>query len=72
MTIYTGAYVGARSCTSGPQPGAWGALDYYLSAYKSKGAVSDGIYNCRSVRGGRTTRFTVRGVLSTWASVRLL
>ena len=55
MTIYTGAYVGARSCTSGPQPGAWGALDYYLSAYKSKGAVSDGIYNCRSVRGGRTT-----------------
>src|SRR5699024_4028115 len=30
-------------------------MDYYLSAYKSKGAVSDGIYNCRSVRGGRTT-----------------
>lgn len=55
MTIYTGKYTGARSCTSGPQPGAWGALDWYVTAYKSKGGVSDGIYNCRSVRGGRTT-----------------
>lgn len=55
MTINTGAYVGAKSCTSGPQPGAWGAMDYFLSAYKSKGGVNTGIYNCRSVRGGRTT-----------------
>ena len=55
MTIYTGPYKGAVRCTSGPQPGAWGAMDYYISAYKSKGAVSDGIYNCRSVRGGKTT-----------------
>src|SRR5699024_3692415 len=38
-----------------PQPGAWGAMDYFLSAYKSKGGVNTGIYNCRSVRGGRTT-----------------
>ena len=55
MAIFTGAYRGARSCTSGPQPGAWGAMDYFLSAYKSKGGVNTGIYNCRSVRGGRTT-----------------
>lgn len=55
MTINTGPYVGARACMSGPQPGAWGALDYYLSAYANKGAVSDGIYNCRVVRGGKTT-----------------
>lgn len=55
MTIYTGRYTGARSCSNGPQPGAWGAMDWFLSAYKSKGGVSDGIYNCRSVRGGRTT-----------------
>ena len=55
MTIYTGPYVGARRCTNGPQPGAWGAMDYYTSAYKSRGGVSDGIYNCRSVRGGKTT-----------------
>ena len=55
MTINTGAYVGAKSCTSGPQPGVWGAMDYFLSAYKSKGGVNTGIYNCRSVRGGRTT-----------------
>src|SRR5699024_7348948 len=55
MAIFTGAYKGARSCTSGPQPGAWGAMDYFLSAYKSKGGVNTGIYNCRSVRGGRTT-----------------
>ena len=55
MAIFTGAYKGARSCTSGPQPGAWGAMDYFLSAYSSKGGVNTGIYNCRSVRGGRTT-----------------
>lgn len=55
MAIYTGAYEGARSCTSGPQPGAWGAMDYFLAAYRSRGGVNTGIYNCRTVRGGRTT-----------------
>lgn len=55
MAINTGAYVGARSCTSGPQPGAWGAMDYFLAAYRSRGGVNTGIYNCRTVRGGRTT-----------------
>lgn len=55
MAILSGGYQGARSCTNGPQPGVWGAMDYFLSAYKSKGGVNTGIYNCRSVRGGRTT-----------------
>lgn len=55
MAINTGPYRGARSCTSGPQPGAWGAMDYFMAAYRSKGAVNSGIYNCRTVRGGRTT-----------------
>lgn len=30
-------------------------MDWFLSAYKSKGGVNSGIYNCRSVRGGKTT-----------------
>src|SRR5699024_708330 len=55
MAIQVGGYQGAKSCTSGPQPGAWGAMDYFLAAYKSKGGVNTGIYNCRSVRGGSTT-----------------
>lgn len=55
MAIYTGPYRGAKSCTSGPQPGAWGAMDYFLAAYSKKGGVNTGIYNCRTVRGGRTT-----------------
>ena len=55
MAIYTGKYVGARSCTSGPQPGARGAMDYLLAAHKKDGALNSGIYNCRTVRGGRTT-----------------
>ena len=55
MTILSGGYQGARSCTSGPQPGVWGAMDYFLSAYAPKGGVNTGIYNCRTVRGGRTT-----------------
>lgn len=55
MAILSGGYQGARSCTNGPQPGVWGAMDYFLSAYSSKGGVNTGIYNCRTVRGGRTT-----------------
>src|SRR5690625_2612119 len=55
MAILSGGYQGARSCTNGPQPGVWGAMDYFLSAYKGKGGVNTGIYNCRTVRGGRTT-----------------
>lgn len=55
MAIQSGGYQGARSCTSGPQPGAWGYMDWFLNAYADDGAVNSGIYNCRSVRGGSTT-----------------
>lgn len=55
MTRQRGGYAGARSCTGGPQPGSWGAMDWFLHNYQSKGGVNSGIYNCRSVRGGRTT-----------------
>lgn len=30
-------------------------MDWFLDNYRSKGGVNSGIYNCRSVRGGRTT-----------------
>lgn len=55
MARYTGPYQGARSCTSGPQPGAWGQMDWFLSNFADLGGVNSGIYNCRNVRGGRTT-----------------
>lgn len=54
MSIYHG-YQGARSCTSGPQTGARGLMAWFLAGYSSKGGLNTGIYNCRSVRGGRTT-----------------
>lgn len=55
MARLRGGYQGAKSCTSGPQPGAWGQMDWYLHNYKDLGGVNSGIYNCRTVRGGRTT-----------------
>lgn len=55
MARLVGGYQGAKSCTSGPQPGAWGQMDWYLTNYAKLGGVNSGIYNCRSVRGGRTT-----------------
>ena len=55
MARLRGGYRGAKSCTAGPQPGAWGQMDWYLTNYSDKGGVNSGIYNCRSVRGGRTT-----------------
>lgn len=54
MAVHHG-YVGAKSCTSGPQPGARGAMAWFLAKYASQGGLNTGIYNCRSVRGGRTT-----------------
>lgn len=54
MAVHHG-YVGAKSCTSGPQPGVRGAMAWFLAKYSSKGGLNAGIYNCRSVRGGRTT-----------------
>lgn len=55
MARLRGGYRGAKACTAGPQPGAWGQMDWYLTNYSDKGGVNSGIYNCRSVRGGRTT-----------------
>lgn len=55
MARLRGGYQGAKSCTSGPQPGAWGQMDWYLTNYAKLGGVNSGIYNCRAVRGGRTT-----------------
>ena len=55
MTRQRGGYVGAKRCTGGPQPGAWGQMDWFLTNYREKGGVNSGIYNCRAVRGGRTT-----------------
>ena len=54
MAVHHG-YVGAKSCTSGPQPGVRGAMAWFLGRYASQGGLNTGIYNCRSVRGGRTT-----------------
>ena len=54
MARLRGGYRGAKACTAGPQPGAWGQMDWYLTNYSDKGGVNSGIYNCRSVRGGST------------------
>ena len=54
MAVHHG-YVGAKSCTSGPQPGVRGAMAWFLGRYADQGGLNTGIYNCRSVRGGRTT-----------------
>lgn len=51
MSIFTG-YVGARSCTGGPQPGAIALRDWAKDVYHAR---NDGIYNCRPVRGSTTT-----------------
>lgn len=61
MAYYTGEYVYAKSCTSGPQTGAKGAMAWYLAAYKSKNGTNGGIYNCRSVRGGGSTSIHSEG-----------
>lgn len=55
MAIYTGPYVGARSCTGTPQPGARGLMAWFLGAYGPLGGLNAGIYNCRTTRGGSAT-----------------
>lgn len=47
------AYQGATNCTGGPAPGAVHLLAWLRETYPS--AVSMGIYNCRTVRGGTST-----------------
>ncbi len=44
-------YVGAKSCTSGPQPGAKALMSWYLGAYGPLGGVNSGIYLCRDIAG---------------------
>lgn len=53
MAIYNG-YVGAKACTSGPSTGARGLMSWFLAKYADDGGLNAGIYNCRSIRGGKT------------------
>lgn len=54
MAIYSG-YQGAKSCTKGPSTGAQGLMSWFLAKYADDGGLNAGIYNCRTVRGGKTT-----------------
>lgn len=54
MAIYKG-YVGAKTCTSGPTTGAQGIMAWFLAKYADDGGLNAGIYNCRTIRGGKTT-----------------
>ena len=42
----------ATHCTAGPQPGAKAILAWCLDVFDNFGVHSDGIFNCRNVRGG--------------------
>jgi hypothetical protein len=55
MAILQGGYVGAKSCTGGPTPGARNLMSWWLRDYGPKGGTNLGIYNCRPVRGGVVT-----------------
>lgn len=46
------AWQPATRCVGGPQPGAKAFLAWALHAYAADHVRSDGIYNCRSIRGG--------------------
>jgi hypothetical protein len=52
MTLLRG-YQAAKSCTGGPQPGTKALMSWFLGAYAE--GTNLGIYNCRDVRGGKTT-----------------
>lgn len=54
MGVFVG-YQGAKSCTTGPQPGARALMSWFLGAYSGRGGKNLGIFNCRSVRGASTT-----------------
>jgi hypothetical protein len=55
-----GTYYGATKCSSGPTPGARGAMAWFTGAYKEEGGKNLGIFNCRAVRGGSST--SIHGV----------
>ena len=55
MAVFTGLYVGAKTCTGAPSAGAKALMAWFLGAYGAVGGKNLGIYNCRPVRGGGTT-----------------
>lgn len=55
MTVLQGGYVGAKSCTGGPQVGNKTLTAFHLEVNGGRGGTNLGIYNCRAVRGGTTT-----------------
>lgn len=54
MSVYVG-YVGAKNCTTGPQPGSKALMAAFLGLYAAKGGTNLGIFNCRPVRGSTST-----------------
>lgn len=68
MTILIGGYVGAKSCTGGPRPGVKGAMSWFLGAYREEGGTNLGIYNCRPVRGGKTSSIHSEGRAGDWGT----
>lgn len=60
MGVLCGTYYGATRCSSGPTPGARGAMAWFTGAYREEGGKNLGIYNCRAVRGGSST--SIHGV----------
>lgn len=55
MTVLRGGYVGARSCTGGPQPGTKNLMSVFLELHAADGGYNLGIYNCRPIRGTNNT-----------------
>lgn len=49
------AWSPATHCTGGPAPGASAFMRWFVEHYHGKGGFNLGIYNCRDVRGARTT-----------------
>ena len=45
----------ATHCTGSAAPGALALMRWFVENYHTKGGYNLGIYNCRSVRGARTT-----------------
>lgn len=55
MSLLSGQYTGARTCTGSATPGAKALMAWYLGAYQSQGAANLGIYLCKSIAGTSTT-----------------
>jgi hypothetical protein len=48
-------YEPAKTCTSGPEPGAKALMAWFLGAFAGQGGKNLGIYVCRPVRGSNKT-----------------